>query len=300
MFPNITPADSPWTNPETDITYIYEDGVWKVVVKAVDYLPTAGGLMVGDIRFDPNAYLTNEDNSSNDISIGFTDIRTEVKGQIRFNKDVVLQPDEANKNWLSFRNSSGTEMLRWRQNGDDVRVKVRGDYVLALAADDLSGTERKHIQIKKEETEIRYLKNPVNPGDATSKGWVEGEINKLSFATYLPLTGGELTGPLVLNNSGNGQVNFKKSGNNDIQYDGNWLVSFQSGPKIKLDGWLDMNNYKITNVATPTSAKDAASKSYVDARAGTTVQVTSGTPSTVVKGSMWFNTNDDTLYIKKS
>ena len=79
-------------------------------------------------------------------------------------------------------------------------------------------------------------------------------------------SGDTMTGKLVLNNSSNAQLNFKKGGNNDIEYKGDWIVSFQgdSSPKVKLGAVIDMNSKKITNLASPTGDKDAVTKKYLE------------------------------------
>ncbi|MTK52681.1 tail fiber domain-containing protein [Paludibacter sp.] len=59
---------------------------------------------------------------------------------------------------------------------------------------------------------------------------------------------------------------------------------------------VDMGSQKLINVATPAADQDAATKKYVDDKAGTT---TTGTtpPSTTTIGATYYNTTDKTLYV---
>lgn len=59
---------------------------------------------------------------------------------------------------------------------------------------------------------------------------------------------------------------------------------------------VDLGSKKLTNVATPAADQDAATKKYVDDKAGTT---TTGTtpPSTPTAGATYYNTTDKTFYV---
>ena len=56
---------------------------------------------------------------------------------------------------------------------------------------------------------------------------------------------------------------------------------------------------KIYKIPTPTKDDMAANKAYVDSRRSK-ITVGNGTPSGVEVGDMWFNSNDNNLYIKRS
>lgn len=55
-----------------------------------------------------------------------------------------------------------------------------------------------------------------------------------------------------------------------------------------MSGVIDMNGAKITNVGTPTAAKDAANKAYADSVKGVEVLTQSAKPTTQVTGDFWF------------
>lgn len=63
---------------------------------------------------------------------------------------------------------------------------------------------------------------------------------------------------------------------------------------IKLIADLDANSNKIINLATPTAAGNATSKSYVDGLKGQLATSTAAPEGTV--GLMYFNTGDSKLY----
>ena len=55
-----------------------------------------------------------------------------------------------------------------------------------------------------------------------------------------------------------------------------------------MSGVIDMNGAKITNVGTPTTAKDAANKAYADSVKGVEVLTQFAEPTTQVTGDFWF------------
>ena len=115
---------------------------------------------------------------------------------------------------------------------------------------------------------MNYNGKMDNNANLVNKKYVDDAVAGVSVDTSSAVqkTGDTMTGKLVLNNSSNAQVNFNKGGNSDIEYKGDWIVSFQgdSSPKIKLGAVVDMNSKKITNLASPTGDKDAVTKKYLE------------------------------------
>ena len=93
----------------------------------------------------------------------------------------------------------------------------------------------------------------------------------------------------------NDQVRFNSPWNKSINFTG------KTSSSSSVVTWLYWYNGKtyIHRLREPTSNSDAATKKYVDERPSV-ISVGSGTPSGVVKGSMWYNTSDKTLYVKIS
>ena len=108
---------------------------------------------------------------------------------------------------------------------------------------------------------INYYGRTDNDNNIANLGWV-----KTWTDSYLLKTGGTMTGTLTSNATTNQRINFLTNGssaNCDISRNGTWQFSIQDG-KTKVATQIDMTNHKIINVTSPTSAKDAANKEYVD------------------------------------
>ena len=108
---------------------------------------------------------------------------------------------------------------------------------------------------------INYYGRTDNDSNIANLGWV-----KTWTDSYLLKTGGTMTGTLTSDATTNQRINFLTNGssaNCDISRNGTWQFSIQDG-KTKVATQIDMTNHKIINVTSPTSAKDAANKEYVD------------------------------------
>ena len=114
---------------------------------------------------------------------------------------------------------------------------------------------------------VNYKGRIVTDSNIVNKGYVDNLVAGIDTSgNFLPLAGGTMTGLLTISaGDSNGMVDLTKTGNNDIRYQGNWIVSFQGNdsPSIKVDAPLNMNSKKINNVADPTSDSDAVNKGYL-------------------------------------
>ncbi len=88
--------------------------------------------------------------------------------------------------------------------------------------------------------------------DAASKGYVDSGIQR-----FLPLTGGSLSGNLLL---GSNNIEFS-TGNVSSQGDLSFIINREAKLVIR-DNGLDACSKKLINVALPTLATDAASKGW--------------------------------------
>ena len=109
---------------------------------------------------------------------------------------------------------------------------------------------------------VNYKGKIENSQNIVNKGYVDDKFDSVDVNTddLMPKAGDDFTGIVGFNRTGNNaQVNFKKSGSNDIQYKSTWIVSFQGdgSPLVKLNTYVHMNNKKITNLADPTNDQDA-------------------------------------------
>ena len=112
---------------------------------------------------------------------------------------------------------------------------------------------------------INYKGKIENSQNIVNKGYVDDKFATVNVDTssLMPKSGDNFTGIVGFNRTdNNAQVNFKKSGSNDIQYKNSWIISFQgdSSPLVKLNTYVHMNNKKITNLANPTNDQDAVNK----------------------------------------
>ena len=102
--------------------------------------------------------------------------------------------------------------------------------------------------------------NPTSDRHAATKKYVDDAVaNASSGGSYLPLSGGTLTGALTLKNCGtigNGLKLVGDSNNNVIMY-----VSSRSELRINT---TDSSPVTISNIKTPTRTDEVANKSYVD------------------------------------
>ena len=128
-----------------------------------------------------------------------------------------------------------------------------------------------------------------------NKKYVDDAVAGVSTGALMPKTGGTFTGEVKFNNSGNQQVDFIKSGNNDIRYQGTWIISLQGNenPLIKVNTHLDMNSNQIRNVGAPTASHHAVTKGSLQ---GIKVVQTSGGSGGTESGGFYYS--DGRLYYK--
>ena len=144
--------------------------------------------------------------------------------------------------------------------------------------------------------QIENVVDPNDAQDAATKNYVDVNFAPITGGSYLPLTGGTLSGGLTLNGAGqalnvvadgNILVNIQNTGaaaashglKVDItttdaatriayfrQANADKFVVFADGRVEVTAGVLDMNNNKIIDLTDPTANQDAATKFYVDDR----------------------------------
>ena len=109
---------------------------------------------------------------------------------------------------------------------------------------------------------VNYNGRIDNDYNIVNKGYVDDAVSAVDTTTFMPKTGGTFTGLVEFNRSNNAQINFLKSGNNDIQVDGAWYISLQTddGGKVKLSKTLEMTNKEIKGLGNPTTGTSAVNR----------------------------------------
>ena len=109
---------------------------------------------------------------------------------------------------------------------------------------------------------MNYNGKIENAANLVNKKYVDDAVGGVSTGALMPKSGGTFTGTVLFNGSSNQQVDFIKTGNNDIRYQGSWIISLQGNdsPLIKVNTHLDMNSKKIQNLADCTSDGDAVNR----------------------------------------
>ncbi|WP_170827338.1 tail fiber domain-containing protein [Arcticibacter eurypsychrophilus] len=127
---------------------------------------------------------------------------------------------------------------------------------------------------------ISYLAEPLYPQDAATKSYVD---SKIASPGALALTAGSI----FVGNSSNLAEDVAKT-NIPISDFGVATASISLGNGT--------TNYKIINLATPTTDNDAATKIYVDSKSGSVPSGTT-TPSSPSAGNTFYNTTDKIYYV---
>ena len=214
------------------------------------------------------------------------DVKSGVAGRLAYNGNTRMSWG-TNKIWIGHSGALGEDEATVTldlQNNDIVNVKT-----LTINSGDESKGNHKFFTIKgtladgttNDSSDFFYAYSNVGAADAinykgkiesaqniTTKEYVDGKFDNVNVDTsaLMPKSGGNFTGIVGFNRAdNNAQVNFKKSGSNDIQYKNSWIVSFQgdSSPYVKLNSYLHMNSKKITNLANPTNNTDAVNLQYL-------------------------------------
>ena len=287
------------TNPDTGVEYIYTDGAWRALGPAIEdefdtlddrYVRLNATSVVGNLYRlrGPNAAGTGLSSFQNisggehrlynialaeDINTGWAAsvqyVQNYVSTQIDAIPDVDLDGyatedyvDNAIGNIdlsaylpLAGGTMTGKLILDRPGNGDGFTINGQDS-----AGDDLKLLSVYHNSSGNDDA-INYYGRTDNDNNIANVGWV-----KTWTDDYLLKTGGTMTGTLTSNATTNQRINFLTNGssaNCDISRNGTWQVSIQDG-KTKVATQIDMTNHKIINVTSPTSAKDAANKEYVD------------------------------------
>ena len=287
------------TNPDTGVEYIYHEGAWRALGPAIEdefdtlddrYVRLNATSVVGDLYRlrGPNAAGTGLSSFQNisdgehrlynialaeDSNTGWAASVQYVQNYVGTQIDAIPNVDldgYATEDYvdnaignidlsaylpLAGGTMTGKLILDRPGNGDGFTINGQDS-----AGDDLKLLTVYHNSSGNDDA-INYYGRTDNDNNIANLGWV-----KTWTDSYLLKTGGTMTGTLTSDATTNQRINFLTNGssaNCDISRNGTWQFSIQDG-KTKVATQIDMTNHKIINVTSPTSAKDAANKEYVD------------------------------------
>lgn len=178
-------------------------------------------------------------------------------------------PTQAGRKWSLSTAQNGLASF----NFDDERVMG-----LSQAGDDKYLTMEGH--------RIANVKDPVTNQDAATKAYVD---SKAGGGPFLPTAGGTMRGNInmgqndIVQTDGISGGSSLTSGGAVLTGDSSVRINVVGKNQFECDGgtiWLrtvaNMSNKKIVSLADPTNAQDAATKAYVDSKAGVIDKPTSG------------------------
>ena len=188
---------------------------------------------------------------------------------------------DGNADWIKAKDRAGMRFgggyITGNQNGIEIfnNDKVDGGSYSGIVFDGpnkvISATAYK----------IQSSVAPTQPNDLTNKKYVDSKAG----GNYLPLSGGTMRGNInmgqndIVQTDGISGGSSLTSGGAVLTGDSSVRINVIGNNQLECDGgtiWLrtiaNMSNKKIVSLADPTNAQDAATKAYVDATAGATVE----------------------------
>ena len=236
---------------------------------AVRYKVTAEGNIEG-----PKLKLTG--GSSADINMRVIDVQSGQAGRLSYNALTKLSWGASNV-WIGSATTTGEAQQAVTLNLQNNKIDNVSELNLthqgavgkkfAITGELASGTNSNEFfysyRTADGETDaMNYNGKIENNANLVNKKYVDDAVSGVSTDALMPKTGGTFTGMVSFNNSGNQQVDFIKSGNNDIRYQGTWIISLQGNdnPLIKVNTHLDMNSKQIQNLRAPSASHHAVTK----------------------------------------
>ena len=190
------------TNPDTGVEYIYVDGAWRAlgadIANEFDtlderYVNASGDTMTGDLQLEQKKIRFKKTDGSNQLRISpnsgdyYTNIYAYNSGGMRFR----ATPGDSNDNY--------------------------GTGLIVEAGDHFVGEEALTTR-----TSILNLQTPTRDSHAANKWYVDDAVSSaidaipdVDLSSYLPLTGGRMTGGISFTSQGSATRSFLSFDNNE-------------------------------------------------------------------------------------
>ena len=177
------------TNPDTGVEYIYVDGAWRALGPDISdefpelderYVKKAGDIMTGGLLIKNSRNLTFRKADDSD--------------QFAINPNV---NSDYFTNIYTFNSADGNGGVRFRVSQDQGVGSSSYDTLVSLSGvrHDIGGVNYRG------KLSLNRLQTPTDPDQAANKWYVDNAVGDVDLSGYLPLTGGELTGDLDMNNA---------------------------------------------------------------------------------------------------
>ena len=177
------------TNPDTGVEYVYIDGAWRALGPDISeefpelderYVKKAGDIMTGGLLIKNSRNLTFRKADDSD--------------QFAINPNVSA---DYFTNIYTFNSADGGGGVRFRVSQDQGVGSSSYDTLLSLsgAMQTIGGEEYRGT------LSLNRLRTPTTPDQAANKWYVDNAVGDVDLSGYLPLTGGEMTGDLDMNNA---------------------------------------------------------------------------------------------------
>jgi hypothetical protein len=191
------------------------------------------------------------------------------------------------------------------RSGDALSIGVKG----VLSASFFANSMQSYGMLYMLNNRITQVGDATGATDALNMRTGDMRYQPAGGGPFLPLTGGTLTGPLILQDMGSSTIGaiglgdaahgFARVGEEVLTVIASQNVGGWDANGLRLNYNLDMAGLKIVNLQAPQSNLDAANKAYVDGKTGTAVAVVTvaDTPPTIGNGILWFDSVGARLYV---
>ena len=240
------------TNPDTGVEYCYIDGAWRALGPKIEdefdtlddrYIKLNGRSDVGD------AYTIK--------GPGETTGATSTFHQIKDGKQYLYHidtPQDSNTEWVA--NVSYVKSKTDDKMSKQGTQTVNSDHWKIIQPNQ-DGNNRTFVDIYDGEMHLYNVADPTNGADgwAVNKGYVDTLFSSSGGGSYLPLTGGDLTGKIDITIDSPGNAAIRTIGSINVKGDGQGIGGSNN--------FIAHKDY-VRVYSTPSSPQDVVNKEYAE------------------------------------